>query len=125
MKETLQVLTAEEAHDFMVGFQACTPSEKKLILYFLENDLNFRGTFRDLLRDMGYHENYYSEVHKACHRLQNAGILEIYEPNVGYTRTIKMCKDWIETLIKIGKDQDKCSQNQSSPTPLINWEITR
>ena len=124
-KTTLQVLDNDEAYLFMVGFTQFTPAEKNIVIYFLAHDLVFKGTYRDLSKDMGYNESYYAEIHRACHSLENAKILEIYQPNKGYIRTIKMVKNWIEIIIQIGKGHDKCCQNQNSQTPLINWEITR
>lgn len=125
MTDTLQVLSKDDAYHFMVAYTDLTPSEKNVVLYFLENDLYFKGNFSELSRDMGYRDTYYAEIHRACHRLQDAKILEICEPLTGYTRTITMSKEWIDILVKIGKEKTECTQDQCSSTPLINWEITR
>jgi hypothetical protein len=126
VRETLQVLSVNEAYRFMVGFEELTKCDKKMIIYFLEHEYKFKGTYTDLAKDMGYSDTYISEIFRSCHRLQDLRILEISEPYNHYTRTITMNKTWIDTLIEVGsKKCQNSSQEESSQTPLINWETTR
>ena len=97
-------LSVDDAYYFMVGFETLTKAEKNIVIYFIEHDYEFKGTYTNLAKDMGKDETYIAEINKACRRLSDKNLLEISEPLAWYYRHINLNKHWIDKLIAIGKD---------------------
>lgn len=97
-------LSVDDAYYFMVGFETLTKAEKNIVIYFIEHDYEFKGTYTNLAKDMGKDETYIAEINKACRRLSDKNLLEISEPLAWYYRHINLNKNWIDKLIAIGKD---------------------